>query len=213
MTTTGTLSSRILVTTTQEGGGTTVYQIDTQLDVYPSMVGNKRTFVPWVGAGEGGYRWAEPTFTLRTEYPIDDGASIVVDLPFTMTVNEREYADVRIYADGFVVASGSAFPATLPNVCLDNQVFPSFAAYGWWSDLSLDAESELATFQPDADHFAVEYSKFVSEGSADPDDRVTMQIVLGRNGSVELNYRQVPQTLTAIRQWAQVWMMGASITR
>lgn len=191
--TTGTLSSSIRVTTTETGGGTTVYLIDTRLEVYPNMVGETRTFVPWVGAGQGGYRWAEPTFTARTNRAIDGAGSIVVDLPFTMTVNERPYEDLRIFADGFVVASASAFPDALPNVCLDNQVFPSFSAYGWWSDLSLAVDSQLSTFQPDADRFVIEYSKFVSLGSSDPDDRVTMQIVLSRNGGVELNYRQVPE--------------------
>ena len=195
--TTGTLSSSIRVTTTETGGSTTVYVIATQLDVYPNRVGAARFFIPWVGAGQGGYRWAEPTFTARTNRAIDGDGSIVVDLPFTMTVNGRAYGDLRIYADGFVVASASALPDNLPNVCLDNQVFPSFSAYGWWSDLSLDVDSQLSTFQPDGDHFAIEYSKFVSLGSSDPDDRVTMQIVLSRNGSVELNYRHVPQNAPA----------------
>jgi hypothetical protein len=112
-------------------------------------------------------------------------------------VGGRSFLDLRIFADGFVVAPESAFTPNLPNQCLANQTWPSFSVYGWWSDLSLAAGSTLSTFQPDANRFVVEYHDFVSAGSSKPDDRVSFQIVLQREGEIELNYAQIPEHATA----------------
>ncbi len=190
----GNFSSSIQVTTTTVGGGTSLYLIDTGLDVHASFMGPARMFMPWAGTGQEAFRWAEPDFIGRINYAISGTTSIVVDLPFTMTVGERSYNDLRIFIDGFVVATASAFPPTLPNHCLDNQTWPSFSVYGWWSDLSVGESSTLSTFQPDADRFVVEYKNFISAGSSDPDDSVSLQIVLSRNGQVELNYAACTRT-------------------
>ena len=191
----GAFQSSLRVTTTVAGGGTQIYFVDTRLDVYPTMVGSSRLYVPWVRASETAFTWAEPDDMGRTNYAIGGGSSIVVDLPFTMTVRERSFTDLRIFADGFVVAPASSFPSNLPNKCLANQTWPSFAAYGWWSDLTLAVDSTLSTFQPDANHFVIEYNRFASAGSSDPDDRVRFQIVLDAKGRVALNYDQIPELL------------------
>jgi hypothetical protein len=203
--TSGTFQSTIRLTTTVDGGGTQIHLINTGLHVFPSMVGDARIYVPWATAMPGAFHWLEPSFSGRTNYAIGDNGSIVVDLPFTMTVNDRSYTDLRVYADGFVIASASAFITPLPNQCLANQTFPSFATYGWWSDLSLAVDSTLSTFQPDADRFVIEYDRFVSQGSSDPDDRVSFQIVLDRLGQIELKYRETPEhTPTSLTVGASV---------
>jgi subtilisin family serine protease len=188
-----TLTSSIRVSTTLEGEGTTFYFVNTRLNVYPTTVGDTRLYMPWASTEIASSSWAVADFTPRISHTIASDGSIVVALPFTMTVHDRAYTDLRIFADGFAVASGSAFPPNQPNHCLDNELFPSFSVYGWWSYLSLDANSSLSTFQPDASHFAIEYRRFVSMGSSDPDDRVSFQIVLSRNGEITLNYDQVPE--------------------
>jgi subtilisin family serine protease len=152
---TGTLSSGLRVTTTVEGGGTAIYFINTRLTTYPAQVGNSRMYLMWAGGHPQGFQWAQPTYTARVNYAISSDSSIFLALPFTLTVNERSYTDLRLFADGFVVGSGSAFPPNLPNLCLANRTWPSFAVYGWWSDLSVDANSTLATFQPDPEHFVI----------------------------------------------------------
>jgi hypothetical protein len=187
----GTFQSGVRVTTTTEDGGTSVYVIDTRLDVHSSAIGESRMFLSWIG-GLSHFVWAEPDYTERTNYTISGEGSIVVDLPFTMTVNQRRYTDLRIFADGFVVASASAIPLSLPNRCLANQIWPTFSVYGWWSDLGVGVDSTLSTFQPDANHFVIEYHHFVPIGSSNPDDRVSFQIVLSRSGQIELRYEQVP---------------------
>jgi hypothetical protein len=189
----GTIESRLRVTATVEGGGTSVYFIDTGLHLYPSAVGDVDLYFPIAKAVPDGFRWYEPTFTERTNYTMSNDGSIVVDLPFTMTVNKRIYSDIRIFADGFAVAPASSFPANLPNECLANQTSPAFSIYGWWSSLSLAADSALSTFQPDPTRFVIEYDNFVTMGSSDPDDRVTFQIVLNSNGILELNYETAPE--------------------
>lgn len=195
--TVGTYYSSLRVTAKAEGGGTSIYFVNTRLNVYPTMVGSERLYLAWLGTPGESFQWAVPDSHGRTAYTIGSSSSIVVDLPFTMTVRNESYTDLRVYADGFVVASSTAFPANLPNRCLANQVWPPFAVYGWWSDLSLGLDSTLSTFQPDPDHFVVEYSRFISAGSSDPDDRVSFQIVLDRNGQIVLNYAETPEHLPA----------------
>lgn len=192
---TGEFQSSLRVSSTVAGGSTSVYFIDTRLNVYPTMVGASRLYVAWLAAPETAFTWAEPNGMGRTNYAIGNGSSIVVDLPFTMTVRGKSHTDLRIFADGFVVAPASAFPTNLPNQCLANQTWPAFAAYGWWSDLTLAVDSSLSTFQPDADHFVIEYDRFASAGSSDPADRVHFQIVLDREGRIAFNYDQIPEHL------------------
>lgn len=188
-----TLQSTLRITATTSTGGTSVYFVYPSLDMYPSTVGPEKLYVPSIQARRDGFQWAEPTYSARIYHSISSDSNFVLDLPFTMTVNSRQYNDIRIFADGFVVASGSALPSNLPNQCLDNKVWPSFAVYGWWSDLSVGSGSTLSTFQPDADRLVIEYNGFVSQASFDPEDRVSFQMVLSRNGKVELNYLQVPK--------------------
>lgn len=190
---TGTVQSSIRMTTTAEGAGTTIYSIPTRLQLFPAAVGDERLYLPTAQAWPDGYRWAQPGFTARTNYTIGSDGTILADLPFTMTVGERTYTDIRIFADGFVVASASAFPNNLPNECLDNQTWPSYSVYGWWSDLRVGGNSSLSTFQPDANRFVIEYNNFLSADSSDPDDQVSFQIVLRKNGEVELNYGRTPE--------------------
>jgi hypothetical protein len=108
-------------------------------------------------------------------------------------VKGASYTDLRIFTDGFVVASASTLPSHLPTHCLNNQTWPSFSAYGWWSDLSVGENSRIATFQPSADLFVIEYVDLISTGGSDPNDLVSFQIVLNRNGEITLNYAKVPE--------------------
>jgi subtilisin family serine protease len=183
---------QLQVTSTTQDGLKTSYTVDARLDV-ANQVRDHVHLLPWVGGRSASYTWAEPAHTGRTSYLFTADGSIVVELPFTMTVNGRSYTDLRIFADGFAVASASAFPANAPTHCLANQTWPAFAVYGWWSELSLSQESALSTFQPNANSFVIEYVDMVSMGSSNPNDRVSFQIVLYRNGTVELNYEQVPE--------------------
>jgi subtilisin family serine protease len=186
------LLSTMRVAVTDEDGGTSFHFINVGLDVYPGMVGDERLFMPWTSAGGNAFVWEEPGISGRTMYTIGNNSSVVVDLPFTLTIGDRNYSNLRVFADGFVVAPGSASPPNFPNECLDNQVWPSFSVYGWWSDLSQAVDSELSTFQPSANRFVIEYKRFVSMGSSDPNDRVSFQIVLDRTGRIELNYGDTP---------------------
>jgi hypothetical protein len=180
------------VTATVGRNQSTVYFINVSLDVI-TVTGTAHEFMAWVSTGESAFDWAEPNFTPRTTRTLNTHGSIVVDLPFTMTVGESEFSDLRIYADGFVVASASSIPPNLPNRCFANETYPPYLVAGWWSDLSVQSDSAVSTFQPDADHFVIEYDKFAGTGSADANDRVTFQIVLDSSGQVELNYAQVPK--------------------
>jgi subtilisin family serine protease len=194
----GTFQSSLRVTTTSEGGATSVYFVTPRLEVFPALVGASRHYIAWLGSPARGYSWAQANYAERTNYAIAADSSIVVDLPFTVTVNagtvnEHAFADLRIFADGFVVGPASSAPASSPNHCLANQIGPPLAIYGWWSDLGVAADSVLSTFQPDADHVVVEYLSFASLSSSNPNERVSFQIVLDRYGQIGLNYAQTPE--------------------
>jgi hypothetical protein len=189
----GIYETTLRVTATDSGGGASIYFVDVRLKVFPAVVGQSRMYLIWIGAPAGGFQWVMPSSLGRTNFAIGDDSSIVVDLPFTMTVNGQAYTDLRVYADGFVVGPGNASLPHLPNHCLANQVWPPLAVYGWWSDLRLAADSALSVFQPDANRFVVEYNRFALAGSADPNSRVSFQMVLHRNGEVNLNYIEVPE--------------------
>src|SRR5262249_44682402 len=107
------------------------------------------------------------------------------------TVNEQDFTDLRIYADGFVASPASFAPANFPNKCFANQISPTYSVAGWWSNLELGVDSALSTFQSDEDHFVIEYDKFISAGS-DPHETVTFQIILDADGQAQFNYAQLP---------------------
>jgi hypothetical protein len=189
----GSYAGSLRVSAFDEDGGETIYSIGTSLTVNRAVVGDAHMFMPWAGLQSGAFAWATPAYTGRTYYAISSNDSIVVDLPFNLTMNGRTYPDLRIFADGFVVASATAFPPNLPTHCLANQNWPPFSVYGWWSDLNVGTGSTIATFQPDPDSFVIEYTDLLSAGSSDLDDRVSFQIVLHKGGQIELNYGRVPE--------------------
>jgi subtilisin family serine protease len=189
----GTHLGELRVTSSTDDEVKTVYRVPVRFDVARPVVGDERLFLPWASGEPVSYEWTEATYSKRTSYAVSNNGSIVVELPFTMTVKGTSYTDLRIFTDGFVVASASALPPNSPTHCLANQTWPSFSAYGWWSDLSVGEDSSIATFQPTADLFVIEYTDLISAGSIDPDDLVSFQIVLNSNGEVTLNYAKVPE--------------------
>jgi subtilisin family serine protease len=155
-----------------------------------------------------------PPFTWETGisptvHSLSAAGSITVPLPFAFPLagppdsEPLTYASARIYADGFVSFPGSAFagvtnPGTnrcLPLVDLDQLQ----GVFGWWSDLDPTvAGAEISTFVPSAGpaRFVVQYSDVAVVDAPSP-GRVSFQIVLYANGSVQLNYLAVPQPWAA----------------
>jgi hypothetical protein len=163
------------------------------LDVIPRLEAH-HLFYPIAISNQPAYTWAWPNLLDRTVYTLFDQGSLVLSLPFTLTLAGRSYTDFRVYDDGFVVLGGSATPAALPTHCLANQVWPSLTLYGWWSDLRpVPGFSRLSTFTSTLGSFVIEYENFQAAGSGDSADSLSLQIVLTENGQVDFNYRTVPR--------------------
>jgi large repetitive protein len=116
-------------------------------------------------------------------------------LPFTFTLGDTPYTELAIHANGFVSFDDGLLSDTTQNVCLPNLDAVGSAIYGWWADLDPSAAgAQVSTFQPAADRFVVEFANVPTVASAAEEYTVSFQIVLYRNGTVGLNYGQIPQT-------------------
>jgi subtilisin family serine protease len=140
------------------------------------------------------YHWETPiTETERTVIGMRDESDVSVSLPFTFTLRNRGYRDLRIYSDGFVVFPSADTATTLPNQCMPNLVNPQQAIYAWWSDLDPGAElARVSTFQPALGRFVIEFNNVPVATTITPTYRVSFQIVLYSSGNIELNYQQTP---------------------
>ncbi|MEX1020201.1 MAG: S8 family serine peptidase [Litorilinea sp.] len=147
------------------------------------------------------FAWAMPaTPDARTVYGLTDNSSGSVPLPFAVTVLGRTFTDFRLVSDGYISLPGGENEPGAVNTCLANLVRPSHVIAGWWGDLNPGApQSRISTFiTPASDssagslvgNFVVEYLNVPLRGQ--PDLWVSFQIVLLRNGGVQLNYLDTP---------------------
>lgn len=156
---------------------------------FPMINGGSGTVIPPTT-----YHWETPLKeTERTVIGMRDESDVSVSLPFTFTLRNRGYRDLRVYSDGFVVFPSTDTATTLPNQCMPNLNNPQQAIYAWWTDLDPGAEqARVSTFQPTLDRFVVEFSNVPTAATITPTYRVSYQIVLYNNGNIELNYQQAP---------------------
>ncbi len=149
------------------------------------------------------FSWETPISP--TVYALTSTESVDVALPFVFPLSgptgtpARTYAQARIYADGFVIFPDAATgPLTGPG---QNRCLPWFpgglqGVFGWWANLDAGASgAEVSTFRPTPDRFVIQYKDMASVGVT-PAYRVTFQIVLYRNGDVQLNYQETPEPWT-----------------
>jgi hypothetical protein len=143
------------------------------------------------------YRWETPARESdRNAIGISDESDVNVTLPFTFTLRNQAYTDLRLNANGFVNFPGSEVAMALPNQCMPNLTAPQQAIYGWWANLDPSvAGARVSTFQPDSDRFVVEFDNVPTASGITPAYTVSFQIVLYNNGDVALNYNRTPDPL------------------
>lgn len=146
------------------------------------------------------YDWETPVDPVT--YTLASGDWITVSLPFVFPLTGQDsssasyYTDAVIYANGFVAFPGGAAgtvadPST--NQCLPLFDSPAQAVFGWWADLDPSlGNGEVSTFQPTTDRFVIQYKDVSSAAGVSEPYSVTFQIVLHANGTIGLNYQDVP---------------------
>jgi subtilisin family serine protease len=146
------------------------------------------------------YRWETPASgSERTLISMTDESEVNVTLPFTFTLRNRAYTDLRLYSNGFVSFPGSETATPLPNQCMPNQANPQQAIYGWWANLDPGAAgARISTFQPGSDRFVIEFDNVPTASGVLPAYRVAFQMVLYTTGNVALNYGQTPAALAGV---------------
>jgi len=155
------------------------------------------------------FTW-EISITPVVTYTLGSGAIVEIDLPFAFPLpgpsasSVPSYTRAVIYADGFVAFPGADAAVVLTpslNYCLPVFGMPKQAVFGWWADLDPSvAGGEVSTFVPGSDRFVVEFDNVSSAVGVEPAYRVSFQVVLFRNGDVQLNYRDTPLlTVTALQ--------------
>ncbi len=156
---------------------------------FPLVFNSLLTKIP-----DSGYYWESPVnLNDRVIHRLFDNSDILLSLPFTFTLRNRDYIDTRLYSDGFLRFPDETTGDSLPTHCLPNLTAPAQAIYGWWADLDPTASgARISSFQPAADRFVVEFENVPSGGGITPAYRVSFQIVLYENGNIRLNYQDAP---------------------
>ncbi|MEN9580828.1 MAG: hypothetical protein RJA70_3837 [Pseudomonadota bacterium] len=118
----------------------------------------------------------------------DDNAT-TVSLPFAFPFYGGSYTTAYISTNGHV--NFQALNTTYSNSSLPNPVTPNLAIYGFWDDLFIDSSSSVRIdtvgTAPNR-NFVIEYRSaafFSGEG------RIDFEILLGENGSVRIQYRDL----------------------
>lgn len=188
----GLYTANLMLTGTRRDGFQT-QQIVT-VDVNAKIAAPPRGYLPLVTTQTTApSTWLEPGPEKPTVYKLIGDANEEIELPFALQLHGRTIDEARIFADGFISFSALPGVKNLPNRCLANLIEPAGGVYGWWADLEPGtAGSQVSSFRPDADTFVVEYANVPSAAGVSPAYVVSFQIVLHRDGRIDLNYGALP---------------------
>lgn len=137
-------------------------------------------------------QWALPDAQGRETLRLLDDSNTGLLLPFTYTLDSRQYNTIRLYSDGFLAFPAGENGPSLPVHCLADETWAQQAIYGWWTDLDPGSAGQISTFQPDPDRFVIEFNNVPTAAGIAPAYAVSFQIVLSKSGEVRINYRDTP---------------------
>ncbi|MBA2625179.1 MAG: carboxypeptidase regulatory-like domain-containing protein, partial [Acidimicrobiia bacterium] len=119
-----------------------------------------------------------------------DDESAALELPFAFPFYGTSARTVRVSTNGSINVNGEETP--FDNSAVPDPEAPNGAVYAFWDDLAVDASSSMRTGvsgrAPDR-KVVVEWRNVAP--IAGRDQRLTVQAVLGEDGSVVLSYRDV----------------------
>jgi subtilisin family serine protease len=183
--------------------GTRGSQVVTQQQVAVELLASQldaQSYLPLVVQTMGGTipplttSWEQPNVAGRTLITLTNDSEFFVTLPFTFTLGNQPYTGIKVNANGFVSFEESLLNDDSQNVCLPNNDAIGAAIYGWWTDLDPSAAgAQVSTFRPAADRFVIEFANVPTAARVAEEYTVSFQIVLFRNGTIGLNYGEIPE--------------------
>ncbi|MGS2617817.1 S8 family serine peptidase [Micromonospora sp. LZ34] len=139
-----------------------------------------------------------------------DAASRGVDLPFPMTFYGTTYDRITVHTDGYLTF-GSDARSVGGNGPLPAPAVSAAAVYAFWDDLVLDDASTVLTRVSGAApnrQFLVSWHRAALKSA--PETRVDVQVRLGENGTVTIQYRKLGAASAATGASATVGIEDAT---
>ncbi len=184
----GTWTAILRLTGQRSGGSQIQVDVPVQLTVAGSL---RRGYLPWIAHNAAPFTWEEPDGGGRQVHFLIDESSTGLSLPFAFPLKGESYTSLRIYSNGYVVLPAAAGDGYGANRCLDAS-WPHQAIYAWWTDLDPSLGGQISTFRSTSGAFVVEFQGVPTASGAAPGYTVTFQVVLHPDGTIGLNYRDVP---------------------
>ncbi len=199
---TGTHTAQVTFAATRSNGGT----ISQSLDVTVMINGApKQVYLPLILARQTtappAFAWETPGAATPITLTMFNGSSSGLQLPFVMSLKGKSYQYARLSANGLLFLQsdpGESLVSASPNRCfstINGTDWLHKAIAGWWAELNPGptGSGTVRTFQPDGDtRWVVEFDGVASALGVTPAYTVSFQMVLYPNGTVRLNYRNVP---------------------
>ncbi len=184
----GTWTATLRLTGQRGNGSQILVDVPVSLTVRRSL---ERVHLPWIGNDVTPFTWEEPDSQGRQVHFLIDESSTGLPLPFPFPLRGELFTSLRIYSNGYVVFPAGAVDGYGANRCLD-ATWPHEAIYAWWADLDPSLGGRIATFQSTSGRFVVEFQGVPTASGVTPAYAVSFQVVLHPDGTIGLNYRDVP---------------------
>ena len=184
----GTWTATLRLTGQRSSGSQIQVDVPVQLTVADSL---SREYLPWITHNAAPFTWEEPDSSGRQVHFLTDESSTGLALPFAFPLRGQSYTSLRIYSNGYIVFPAATGDGYGPNRCLDAN-WPHQAVYAWWADLDPSLGGRVSTFRSASGAFVVEFQGVPTASGVTPGYAVTFQVVLRPDGTIGLNYQDVP---------------------
>ncbi len=154
------------------------------------------------GPGTFGYTWVDnnsngPAYNFidisstGTLANVGSDGDETVNLPFTFNFFGEDQNDVIIAANGFLTFTPvTALFGAFLNQQIPSEGNPNLLIAGLWDDLE-PQNGEGVFYQAFDDYFIVQYQDVPGFGTTDPKTPVTFQIILFKDGTIKMQYKNV----------------------
>ncbi|MBP7960523.1 MAG: S8 family serine peptidase [Caldilineaceae bacterium] len=197
---TGTHTAQVTFSATRSNGDRLTFSLDVSVMINGAP---DQVYLPLILArytpSDSALVWETPGSSTPITLTMFAGSSNGFQLPFTMTLKGASYNYARLSANGLIYLQNDPsdpLVSASPNRCfsdIDGTDWLHKAIAGWWAELD-PSQGSVRTFQPDGEsRWVIEFDRVASSGVS-PVYTVSFQMVLYPNGSVRLNYRDVPTT-------------------
>ncbi len=200
--TTGTHTARVDFSATRSNGDRLAKSLEVRVMINGAP---KQVYLPVTLAHfaprDSALAWETPGSRTPITLTMFAGSNSGLQLPFTMTLKDKSYNYARLSANGLLYLQtdpGDSLVSASPNRCfsdINGTDWLHKAIAGWWAELNPGptGSGTVRTFQPDGEtRWVVEFDGVASAAGVTPAYTVSFQMVLYPNGTVRLNYGNVP---------------------